>query len=66
MADNIKPEKRFENAQGHYFTQKRADLVTASRSELKAYLEARGTAVFAEESTELLRECALQDYDGER
>ena len=36
-----------------------------SRQELVEYLELRGTACFDDESTELLRECAIEDWEGE-
>ena len=36
-----------------------------SRQELVEYLELRGTACYDDESTELLRECAIEDWEGE-
>jgi hypothetical protein len=36
-------------------------IMNADRGQLQEYLEARGYAVYDHESTELLRECALDD-----
>jgi hypothetical protein len=36
-----------------------------SRQELVEYLELRGTACYDDESTSLLRECAIEDWEGE-
>ena len=38
----------------------------APRHQLVEYLEMRGTACFDSESTELLRECALEDFENEQ
>ncbi len=36
-----------------------------SRRELVEYLELRGTACYDDESTEFLRECAIEDWENE-
>jgi len=36
-----------------------------TRQELIDYLELRGTACYDDESTSLLRECAIEDWEGE-
>jgi len=41
------------------------DLSRMSRQELISHLEARGTACFDNESTEELRQCAIEDLEGE-
>ena len=50
---------------GEFINVARRELEQASRSELIEFLESRGCACFDEESTELLRECALDDWDCE-
>ena len=57
--------KYLETITGNYVGVSRRDIERASRSELVAYLEARGSACYDDESTELLREAALDDWDGE-
>jgi hypothetical protein len=37
----------------------------ATRAELQEWLELRGSAVYDDEPTELLRECLLDDYENE-
>ena len=54
-----------ETITGNFIEVSRRDLERASRSELVDYLEARGSACYDSESTELLREAALGDFDGE-
>lgn len=54
-----------ETITGNFIEVSRRDLERASRSELVDYLEARGSACYDYESTELLREAALDDWDGE-
>lgn len=59
--------KRYlETYGGDFIGVTRRDLERANRSELVAYLEARGTACYDHEATELLREAALDDWDGEQ
>ncbi len=41
------------------------DIQQMSRHELVAYLESRGTATYDDESTELLRQAAIEDWEGE-
>lgn len=43
----------------------RAEIKTAGRKALIRYLESWGTACYDDESTELLRECALENHDTE-
>ena len=58
--------KRYlETHSGDFLAVTRRDLERASRSELVDYLEARGSACYDDESTELLREAALDDWDSE-
>ena len=57
--------KHLEIITGNFIGVSRRDLERASRSELVDYLEARGSACFDDESTELLRAAALDDWDGE-
>ena len=54
-----------ETITGNFIEVSRRDLERASRSELVDYLESRGSACYDSESTELLREAALEDFDGE-
>ena len=59
--------KRYlETHSGDFLGVSRRDLERATRTELVDYLEARGSACYDNESTELLREAALEDFDGER
>ena len=55
-----------ENLSGNFNWIDRRDIVDMSRDELQGYLERRGFAVYDDESTTELRECALCDYDAER
>ena len=57
--------KHLETITGNFVEVSRRDLERASRSELIDYLEARGSACYDDESTELLRAAALDDWDGE-
>ncbi len=57
--------KYLETITGNFVEVSRRDLERASRSELVDYLEARGSACYDYESTELLRAAALDDWDGE-
>tara|TARA_A100001011_G_scaffold382571_1_gene452556 strand:+ start:133 stop:336 length:204 start_codon:yes stop_codon:yes gene_type:complete len=57
--------KYLETITGNFTEVSRRDLERASRSELVDYLEARGSACYDDESTELLRAAALDDWDGE-
>ena len=54
-----------ETITGNFIEVSRRDLERASRRELVDYLEARGSACYDDESTELLRAAALDDWDGE-
>ena len=54
-----------ENLHGGFNWVDRRDIEQMTRSELQRYLELRGTAVYDDESTTELRECALCDYDAE-
>ena len=44
---------------------RREFLETARRHQLIEWLELRGVACYDDDPTELLRECALQDWDDE-
>ena len=57
--------KYLETITGSYVEISRRDLERAPRWELVEYLEARGSACYDDESTELLRAAALDDWDGE-
>ena len=57
--------KYLETITGNFAEVSRRDLERASRAELVDYLEARGSACYDDESTELLRAAALDDWDGE-
>ena len=57
--------KYLETITGNFTEVSRRDLERASRSELVDFLEARGSACYDHESTELLRTAALDDWDGE-
>jgi hypothetical protein len=54
-----------ETHTGEYVNIDRRYLEDASRSELVQFLELRGSACYDDESTTLLREAALDDYDTE-
>lgn len=54
-----------ETLTGEYVNFERRFLETATRTELVQFLELRGSACYDDESTELLRAAALDDYDGE-
>jgi len=43
----------------------RSMIRNAARAELQEWLELRGSAVYDDEPTELLRECLLDDYENE-
>ena len=60
-------EKRmiFEGVSCGYRTMTREFIERMSRSELVEWLEFRGMACYDGESTSLLRDCALDDFDGE-
>ena len=58
--------KRYlETYSGDFLAVSRRDLERATRAELIDYLEARGSACYDCEPTELLREAALDDWDSE-
>ena len=57
--------KNLETITGNFVEVSRRDLERASRNELIDYLEARGSACYDDESTELLRAAALDAWDGE-
>jgi len=54
-----------ETHTGEYINVNRRYLESATRPQLVSFLESRGSACYDDESTELLRECALDDYDAE-
>ena len=55
-----------ETYRGDFVECSREYLETARRHQLVEWLELRGTACYDDESTELLREAAIQDFDDER
>ena len=55
-----------ETNSGAFVECTREYLETARRHQLIEWLELRGTACYDDESTELLREVAIQDFDDER
>lgn len=54
-----------ETITGNYIEVSRRCLEHASRTQIVDFLEARGAACYDYESTELLREAALEDWDSE-
>ena len=54
-----------ETHTGHYIEVSRRYLEDARRHQLVEYLELRGSACYDDESTELLRAAALDDWDCE-
>ena len=55
-----------ETQRGDFVECSREYLETARRHQLIEWLELRGTACYDDESTEELRQCALQDWDCEK
>ena len=55
----------FEGMNQEYRTVTREFLMRMSRDELVEWLEFRGMACYDDEPTSLLRDCALEDFDGE-
>tara|TARA_Y100000114_G_C11696014_1_gene296040 strand:- start:287 stop:505 length:219 start_codon:yes stop_codon:yes gene_type:complete len=51
-----------EGLNGHYRTMTLEYLGRMTRSELVEWLEFRGTACYDDEPTELLRQCAVDDW----
>ena len=54
-----------ETLTGDYVDVTRTYLENARRHQLVEFLEMRGGACYEDESTELLRDAALDDWDGE-
>ena len=54
-----------ETHRGDWIYVDRNSIMNMSRHELQEYLELRGHAVYDDEPTSLLRECALEDLFGE-
>ena len=54
-----------ETLTGDYIEVSRKYLETARRHQLVEFLEMRGSACYDDESTELLRDAALDDWDNE-
>ena len=52
-----------ETHRGDYMTVTRPMINQMSRAELERHLEDRGFAVYDDESTDLLRDTALEDFD---
>lgn len=57
--------KSVETHRGDWIYVDRNSIMNMSRDELQEYLELRGYAVYDDEPTSLLRECALEDLFGE-
>jgi len=55
----------FEGVNCEYRTQTREFIQRMSRTELVEWLEFRGMACYDNESTALLRDCALEDFSDE-
>ena len=55
-----------ETVSGAFIEVSRHYIENAPRHQLVEYLEMRGTACFDSESTEELRECALEDFKDEQ
>ena len=54
-----------ETHRGDFIEVSLQDIQTMSRSEIVDYLELRGHACYDSESTELLRQTAIEDLEGE-
>ena len=54
-----------ETHTGDFINVERSDFNWMSRQELIKHLEARGTACYDTDSTELLRETAIEDFEQE-
>lgn len=54
-----------ETYTGDFLSVTRRDIIEMNRDELQDFLEARGFAVYDDESTGLLRETALEDFENE-
>ena len=55
-----------ETYTGDFIEKERSDFNYMSREELVVYLESRGTACYDDESTDELRQCAIDDFDQEQ
>ena len=54
-----------ETYRGDYMDVSISDIQAMSREELVKHLELRGTACYGDESTELLRQAAIEDLENE-
>ncbi len=54
-----------ETYRGDYMDVSISDIQAMSREELVKHLELRGTACYDDESTELLRQAAIEDLENE-
>ena len=54
-----------ETLKGNFLYTDKPAIQQMTRDELQDYLELRGFAVYDDESTNLLRETALEDYESE-
>ena len=54
-----------ETHTGNFVDVSLQDIQRMDRTELVSYLELRGCACYDNESTELLREAAIEDWEGE-
>jgi hypothetical protein len=64
----IRGEKKkmlLETVSGKFIAVTEGHVLRMTRSELQEHLEQRGYAVYDDESTRDLRECALEDFENE-
>ena len=54
-----------ETYKGTFIDVSLQEIQQMTRQELIDYLELRGTACYDDESTSMLRECAIEDWEGE-
>tara|TARA_B100000427_G_scaffold300884_1_gene283640 strand:+ start:481 stop:660 length:180 start_codon:yes stop_codon:yes gene_type:complete len=54
-----------ETRKGTFIEVSLQEIQQMTRQELVEFLELRGSACYDDESTELLRQCAIEDWEGE-
>ena len=54
-----------ETYKGTFIEVSLQDIQQMNRQEIVEFLELRGTACYDDESTEMLRQCAIEDWEGE-
>lgn len=62
---NSNTYKTLEGVGGYHYSITRNELETMTREALINWLEHRGCACYDDESTDELREAAIEDFDGE-